>query len=528
MMQRRDFMKSGLMCLASVNALPPASSVDVKTQGAYKEGGKVTLSNPYLELEFTMSNGEVGSTILRNKLTDRLFRLTCKRQAQLTFSGADTRIEIPWWNVTVGREHDDTPYDQEKGFLSGYHLESYRGDADWGKTLNLLLRNLQSGPLPPVFKGYAWFRQSFELPEAASGKLLTLCLGGYSQEDWNEYWIYINGIEVGHWNKSGRWREPEPLVLNTETPAYAHLRFGEGQKNLLAIRTYQYDKSFEGLPAVILDRFVFDQRLSDQFITVGEPYRQISDFKLRSWRKQDDGERANCAFEYISDAERLQLTVHYLLQGFTRRKWLDVTNLGGTDRLLLDVDLDVFEIDAAMREGDYGQPLLVGEELFCAVEHPAGLNQGLGGGVRLRHFPGKKLPAGATFTSKVAIVGVAPKGEGSNQFLRYIRSRCPRKGLLSIYDPFGINGYPDSPCWTLDDREMLETMDLLEEWKKEGVAFDYYVPDVGWQDRTGDMTRFWPQCFPNGPEQVIKRANQARDEVGIVVRRHAGGLERRQ
>ena len=42
---------------------------------------------------------------------------------------------------------------------------------------------------------------------------------------------------------------------------------------------------------------------------------------------------------------------------------------------------------------------------------------------------------------------------------------------------------------------MLGTMDLLEKWQKQGVKFDYYVPDVGWQDRTGDMTQFCPSAF---------------------------------
>jgi hypothetical protein len=47
------------------------------------------------------------------------------------------------------------------------------------------------------------------------------------------------------------------------------------------------------------------------------------------------------------------------------------------------------------------------------------------------------------------------------------------------------------------------------------VKFDYYVPDVGWQDRAGDMTQFWPQCFPAGPDQVIQRAHQLGMKWGL-------------
>ena len=62
---------------------------------------------------------------------------------------------------------------------------------------------------------------------------------------------------------------------------------------------------------------------------------------------------------------------------------------------------------------------------------------------------------------------------------------------------------------------MLGTMDLLERWQKQGVKIDYYVPDVGWQDRTGDGTQFLPQCFPEGPDRVIQRAHQLGMKWGL-------------
>src|SRR5439155_18237795 len=52
-------------------------------------------------------------------------------------------------------------------------------------------------------------------------------------------------------------------------------------------------------------------------------------------------------------------------------------------------------------------------------------------------------------------------------------------------------------------------------WQKQGVKFDYFVPDGGWQDRTGDMTQFWPHCFANGPDEVITRANQLGMKWGL-------------
>lgn len=514
-MKRRDFMKSGLISLASLGVSGASAPGSTDRMEEYAEGRKIILSNPYLDWELTMTGGSVRSTRLQNKLSGRTFELNESQEIQLTFSAAKARIEIPWWRAKVGPDADTDPPDRERGYLGGYHREDYAGEADWSNTLNLLLRGVDGSGIPPVFKGYAWFRQQFELPIQASGEQLTFCLGGYTQEDWNQYWVYVNGIEIGHWKKSGRWREPEQLALLPGSAGYDQLRFGGGKKNLLAVRTFQCDKRFEGVGDDILDRVTFDARLTDQFIAVGQPYRHVADFKFGSGFADAGGKHSWWYFDVVNDAEQIELRVHYELDGFTRRKWFEVKNTGGAERLLLDVNLDDFQLPAPMREGDYGQPLIAAEELFCAVEHPAGVNQGMSGRVLLRHFPGRKIPAAGTWTSKVSIIGVGPQGEGREQFLEYIRSCCPRKGLLSIYDPLGINGFPDAACWTLDDREMLGTMDLLEKWQKQGVKFDYYVPDVGWQDRSGDMTQFWPQCFPNGPEEVIQRANQLGMKWGV-------------
>jgi hypothetical protein len=137
------------------------------------------------------------------------------------------------------------------------------------------------------------------------------------------------------------------------------------------------------------------------------------------------------------------------------------------------------------------------------------------GRVRLRHFPGKRLGPGESLKSKVSIVGVGPQGGGRQQFVDYIQSRSPRKGLLAIYDTLGITGFPDETNWALNDDEMLESTELLEKWQKHGIKFDYYVPDVGWQDWSGDLTRFWPHAFPEGPGKVIKRVNQLGMKWGL-------------
>lgn len=519
-MKRRDFIKSGLVSLASTSALSASafgSSGPEEEERKYVEGQRLVLSNRYLDWELLMTGGGVRSVGLRNKLSGRHYELNDSREFLMALSSARTRVEIPWWYARVGPDNDQASPNQEQGYLRGYHLEDFRDAKQWKTTLNLLLRGGDAGAVPPVFNGYAWFRQDIELPAGGEGAPVVFCLGGYNQEDWNEYWLYLNGTPITHWKKSGLWRTPDEITLKPGSPGYAALRFGAGRKNLLAVRTHQTDKRFGGIRQEILDRYIFEGRLCDQFISVGEPYLRLhaSDFKLETWRREGSAERPHFVFELTHLQEQLQVMAHYELDEFIRRKWLEVKNLGEQERLLLDVDVDDFRIAAPMTEGDYGWPVMAGEEMFMAVEHPAGLSQGMEGRVRLRHFPGNTLAAGATMTTKASIVGVGSPGGARQQFVDYIQAHSPRRKMLAIYDPLGINGFPDSPCWTLNDEQMIETLKLLEKWQKRGVKFDYYVPDVGWQDWTGDLTRFWPQCFPEGPGKVIRKVNELAMKWGL-------------
>lgn len=520
-MKRRDFIKSGLVSIASKSVVGPSAfglTVPKGETRSYVEGKRVTLRNGFLDWELLMAGGGVKSIGLRNKLSGHHFELGNSKEFSLTFSSAKARIEIPWWFDWVGPDHDKSSPNHEQGYLRGFQSEDFRGEAKWNRTLNLLFRiGMGVDSPPPVFDGYAWFRQWFNLPKDGESERIVFCLGGYDNQDWNEYWLYLNGTQIAHWKKSGRWRTPEIISLHPGSSEYKALRFGSGQKNLLAIRTYQTDKRIGGVPGKILDRYYFEGRLYDQLVAVGEPYLHLDDssFELSNWREEGSRERPHYVFELTNSREQLQVTAHYELDEYIRRKWLEVRNVGDQERLLLDVDVDDFSVATPMTEGDFGFPVIAGDEMFIAVEHPAGLSQGMEGRVRLQHFPGKKLAPGATLSTKVSIVGVSAQNKGRQQFVDYIQSHSPRKKMLAIYDPLGINGFPDSPCWTLCDNQMLDTLKLLGKWQKRGVKFDYYVPDVGWQDWTGDLTRFWPQCFPEGPMKVIKRVNELAMKWGL-------------
>ena len=70
-------------------------------------------------------------------------------------------------------------------------------------------------------------------------------------------------------------------------------------------------------------------------------------------------------------------------------------------------------------------------------------------------------------------------------------------------------------CPTLNDLEMMNGLNVLEKWQKQGIHFDYYVPDWGWLDNSSDLTRFRPECFPEGPRKVIERVNALGINFGL-------------
>ena len=97
--------------------------------------------------------------------------------------------------------------------------------------------------------------------------------------------------------------------------------------------------------------------------------------------------------------------------------------------------------------------------------------------------------------------------------------------MISIYDPSGNQRLSRRSLLGFGRRRDAGVCGSAAEMQKQGITFDYYVPDVGWQDSTGDITRFWPHCFPEGPQKVIKRINEAGHEVGAMVYGHMGRLD---
>ena len=299
---------------------------------------------------------------------------------------------------------------------------------------------------------------------------------------------------------------PHQMTLSNQQLAW-HFDWSDG-----SLRGTWFDNKLTGQRFVLSDVRELGLNFSAAADRLAEPLTHASEFEVRSARLEN---AASAVFELRPRSMPIGVTLHVQLDGPTRRKWIEVSNLSDHDLLLLDVNLDDFTTQGATSGGGNGKPLFIEDEAFAAVEHPAGVNSGQGGRVELSHFPGKRLAPGEVFGSHVALVSVAEKGAARAHFVSYLEAKSLRpKKFLSVYTPFGINNQWGA-CPALDDEQTLDVLNLLQKFQAKGVHFDYFTLDTGWVDPASDLTRFRPTCYPNGPGAIVDRVQSLSMKFGL-------------
>src|SRR5205085_8190127 len=91
-----------------------------------------------------------------------------------------------------------------------------------------------------TYPGYGWYRHTFNLPASLSGQPFEFGLGGCDNQDWNEYWVYLNGVCIGHAQPTGHWHETPRFFLRPGEEGYGILRFGS--LNDLAVQARGLDR----------------------------------------------------------------------------------------------------------------------------------------------------------------------------------------------------------------------------------------------------------------------------------------------
>lgn len=496
-MDRRRLLKTGILSTAAYG-LGGSSPLAVET------GKEHVLENEMLSWRLKETAAGVHSIRYGNKLSNRTYDFTAGDEWRAVWAASGQRLEIPWWDFQPGSEDGSIRPEEETGMSREYYSAAF-DSSKWTK-----VANLAGGRMGRIYGGYGWFRTQVILPQEGKGQPIHLVLGGYDQQDWNEHWVYLNGVIVGHRTATGRWRTPGHFNINPGDTAYSSLRFGA--PNLLAVRTRAYNLAFPGLTPYTLDRYVFRPYLFDQFITVGEPFLDTTKIELRGVHQENS---TRLRVEMSAPQAALEIALHYELAGNLRYKRLEVRNVGRTPRLLLDMVVDDVAMSAATSTGGNGEPVFTGNDGFCGLEHPAGVNQGEEGYIHLWHSPGRTVSPGQSFVSATAVFGAAREGEGLDAFHNFLLARSPRmkRKLVSLYTPYGINNQWGA-CPALTDGEALDVLQTLKNWQSRGVHFDYFTLDQGWLDPT-DLHNFTPTCFPDGGGEIVKSTAAAGMDFGL-------------
>jgi hypothetical protein len=503
-MDRREFLKGSALAAVRVPAM---------LGGDAGKANKFVVENSQLAWHLAATNDGIRSTEFENRISGTRYALDAASEFTFVFSQG-VRLEIPWWQFKLGDRGQVEP-DRERGLVEGFHR--FQTDASGWKPVF----NLAGGQSGRAYEGYGWFRHSFGLPETAKGKQLVFVLGGYDQQDWNERWVYVNEREIGHSKGSGRWRKPGQYTLSRNDSAYASLQFGPKSSNLLAVRGRAYDFHFGNLDDKALERYVFRPFLFDQFISIEAPFQTISKFEVKDVHRNNP---EKIRFMLHDRDSELSVIAHYELNGLVRRKWLDIQNESGRDRLLLDVEVDRYQVHGQTTEGGQGDPIFLDEQAFFALDHPAGVNEGNGGNIRLWHAPGRKIRPNGSVTSQASIAVAAQQGGSLDQFHRYIESRSPRaqKKHISIFTCYGINNQWGA-CPALTDSEVLDCQKVVAGWQEKGVKFDYFTMDQGWPDNDGDLTEFASTCYPDGPDDIVNGLGKRGMRFGLWFSMSWGG-----
>lgn len=501
-MDRRQFLKESTLALGLA-----------QSAAAQRSTRKWVIENEHIAWHVEQTADRIRSAAFENRISGSRLALETGAEFTLVFSQGQ-RIEIPWW-ISQYTDPGSIPPEGERGMREGFHQPgNTRGN--WSP-----VANLAGGRRGRVYDGYAWFRSDFSLPSSARGKEIVFVLGGYDRQDWNERWIYVNGHDVGHAETSGAWRTPGYYVLRPQDPAYAALRFESGAPNLLAVRARAYDYRAPGISDEILNRQVFRPFLFDQFISIGAPFKSLSQFKLADARQES---REHLRFT-LQDAEsRCTVDAHYEIKGPVRSKWLELRNDSKAPALLLDVELERFKTGVQATEGGHGDPVLLADEAFFMLDHPAGVNQYSDGTVRLWHSPGTQIAPGASMKTAASLAGVASQGTVLDSFRSYITSRSPRvkKKRISLFTCYGINNQWGG-CPALTTAEVLDCERVVRSWQSKGVKFDFFTLDQGWPDNAGDLTQFAPACYPDGPQPIFDGIHEMQMKSGLWFSVSGGG-----
>ncbi len=201
-------------------------------------------------------------------------------------------------------------------------------------------------------------------------------------------------------------------------------------------------------------------------------------------------------FMWSSEAPALDIHVFYQTDGDKPRifKWIAFANRSGQSVRITRATAEALEVSAGGEplRGGVGQPVVLGNEFFLGIEHPAAANVAQGREIILSHHPDCVLAPGESWKSERAVLGAAIEGESvEDAFHRYLVDLTGRSARFApLYNDWGAHdelGTLVKP--QLTERLTFELVDQLKSLKSKYEAeFADYVLDAFWYDPRGSLS----------------------------------------
>jgi hypothetical protein len=236
------------------------------------------------------------------------------------------------------------------------------------------------------------------------------------------------------------------------------------------------------------------------------------DCSLTDFHFSPDGLKADFFWTCASPA--LEVKVSYWAGAETPYlfKQVQVANRGTAEVRIVRASLDALTLagsDEPLR-GGVGQPVLLSNQWFFGIEHPAALNQVRGRAIVLSEFPGAQLAPGADWQSDREVVGATVEANESveDAFRSYLVEATGRKPQFrKVYCDWGAH----DEMGTLVHPQLTYqlTQSLLDQLKsmqrKHKIHFDDYTIDAFWYDPRGAFLTFKKPNWPEGFEPALKQ-----------------------
>ena len=456
-----------------------------------------------------------------NRLSGEKISMGDGAEFSADFDAAIERVWVTGWKYirSEDKQSSTSSPNEEQGYKEKYYLPFF-DDTTWKG---------QTTPVPdqaPFMDKdfYFWARTHLFVPRSAQGVGCSLTLGGVGLYDFSYMRVFLNGHEIEVRQAPDRWNDPGVFSLSVQSPAYKYLRFG--QDNILAIQATGLKVRDEKLMkldpqgAKMLPYKTIWPGQFEQYLSVGIS-TETPVWHVTGTTVKKEGSQAELIVTLQSSKIDIGAKVTYSwdAESPTLHKFVEITNNGHTEQLLMNVGLGSYTTDANISDGEQGFPVYCNDQYFVSVAHPSGWACGQKGLFWLRQYPGTRLASGDTFTCMEVVMGVADAGMARKNFLAHVQNRMRRKirhhdKAYAIFEPFG--GQPSGDYWQTE-KYLLDNLSKLAEGQRDsGCHFDYCSIDF-WIDPKGDLERFEPKNLPNGIRNIRKELDKLGTAAGLWI-----------